>query len=62
MFIVRRFDLRTIAEVSATTEDKKMEAFIAQLEHQQMRWDPADYSCKNRSKRRDVLLQYLFLC
>ena len=41
---------------TATTEEKKTEDSIDQLEHQRMLWDPRDHSCKNKNKRRDALL------
>ena len=46
-----------MAEETSTTEDK-IELFMDLLEHQQMMWDPFDPSCKNRYKRRNVLLQH----
>ena len=46
----------TIGEKSATTEDKKIEVFVARMKQQWMLWDPSDHSCKKKNKRSDVLL------
>ena len=48
-------DNRFIEEETATTDDKKIKVFMAQLEHQWMLWDPSDHSCKNRNKSSNVI-------
>ena len=43
-------------EEIATIEDKEIEGFIAHLED---RRDQSDHSCRNRNRRREVLLQQI---
>ena len=53
----RSLNMRKMAEETSTTEDE-IELFMDLLEHQWMMWDLSDPSCKNRYKRRNVLLQH----
>ena len=43
-------------EEIATIEDKEIEGFIARVEDQR---DQSDHSCRNRNRRREVLLQQI---
>ena len=43
-------------EEIATIEDREIEGFIAHVEDQQ---DQSDHSCRNRNRRREVLLQQI---